>query len=129
MSTDDSSSNTQTQGRTFQEPPVSRTGARLAQPEQNGQSAAGYPPQGQQQAAAQGQRNGSEQGNGVTQPQQQPQQQQAQGQAQGQQQGQGGNFPWGSPFPSLHLWPLNETFVMKMIHLPPGERVRPPFTA
>lgn len=37
--------------------------------------------------------------------------------------------PWGSPFPSLHLWPLNETFTTKMIHLPPvgseteGERV------
>jgi hypothetical protein len=36
--------------------------------------------------------------------------------------GQGGHgeeMPWGGPFPSLHLWPLNETFATKMIHLPP----------
>ncbi|GHJ87254.1 hypothetical protein NliqN6_3656 [Naganishia liquefaciens] len=32
--------------------------------------------------------------------------------------------PWGGPFPSLHLWPLNETFIMKMIHLPPNERIK-----
>lgn len=51
----------------------------------------------------------------------------------GAQQGNGGNGgeqslqptagSWGSPFPSLHLWPLNETFVMKMIHLPSGQKV------
>lgn len=33
-------------------------------------------------------------------------------------------LPWGAPFPSLHLWPLNETFVMKMIHLPAGQRIK-----
>lgn len=33
--------------------------------------------------------------------------------------GQGEEPPWGGPFPSLHLWPLNETFTTKMIHLPP----------
>jgi hypothetical protein len=39
------------------------------------------------------------------------------------------DVPWGGPFPSLHLWPMNETFPTKMIHLPPclsrvgGERV------
>ena len=32
---------------------------------------------------------------------------------------QGEEIPWGGPFPSLHLWPLNETFTTKMIHLPP----------
>lgn len=30
---------------------------------------------------------------------------------------------WGGPFPSLHMWPVPDTFVMKMIHLPPGQRV------
>ncbi len=35
-----------------------------------------------------------------------------------------GNEPWGSPFPSLHLWPINETFVMKMIALSGNQRVR-----
>lgn len=34
------------------------------------------------------------------------------------------SLPWGAPFPSLHLWPLNETFVMKMIHLPAGQRIK-----
>ncbi|KAI5453359.1 hypothetical protein NCC49_005838 [Naganishia albida] len=105
--------NPQTQARPFQDPPVNRTGGRLAQNEQNA-----YPPPGNQP----GQRNGAEQGNGVQQQQQQQQQQtQPQGQPQAQAQG---SFPWGGPFPSLHLWPLNETFVMKMIHLPPGERVK-----
>jgi hypothetical protein len=36
---------------------------------------------------------------------------------------QSNNLTWGAPFPSLHLWPMNETFVMKMIHLPPGQKV------
>ncbi|WVQ98264.1 hypothetical protein IAU59_005387 [Kwoniella sp. CBS 9459] len=61
---------------------------------------------------------------------------QNQGQSQGQGgQGQGGqgnnnngangsNLPWGGPFPSLHLWPLQDTFVMKMIHLPDGQRIK-----
>jgi len=31
----------------------------------------------------------------------------------------GEELPWGAPFPSLHMWPLNETFTTKMIHLPP----------
>lgn len=31
--------------------------------------------------------------------------------------------PWGAPFPSLHLWPIEDTFAMKMIHLPEGQRV------
>jgi hypothetical protein len=31
----------------------------------------------------------------------------------------GEELPWGAPFPSLHMWPLNETFATKMIHLPP----------
>ncbi|WWC68153.1 uncharacterized protein I206_102076 [Kwoniella pini CBS 10737] len=35
-----------------------------------------------------------------------------------------GNVPWGGPFPSLHLWPLQDTFVMKMIHLPDGQRIK-----
>ncbi|WRT64575.1 uncharacterized protein IL334_001507 [Kwoniella shivajii] len=35
-----------------------------------------------------------------------------------------GNLPWGGPFPSLHLWPLQDTFVMKMIHLPEGQRIK-----
>ncbi|WWC86694.1 uncharacterized protein L201_001571 [Kwoniella dendrophila CBS 6074] len=43
-------------------------------------------------------------------------------------QGQGGQnnggLPWGAPFPSLHLWPLQDTFVMKMIHLPEGQRIK-----
>lgn len=30
---------------------------------------------------------------------------------------------WGGPFPSLHMWPVQETFSMKMIHLPEGQRV------
>ena len=34
-----------------------------------------------------------------------------------------GQGPWGGPFPTLHLWPLHDTFQMKMIHLPVGERV------
>ena len=34
-----------------------------------------------------------------------------------------GQGPWGGPFPALHLWPLHDTFQMKMIHLPAGERV------
>jgi hypothetical protein len=34
-----------------------------------------------------------------------------------------GNQSWGAPFPSLHLWPLQETFSMKMIHLPDHQRV------
>lgn len=34
-----------------------------------------------------------------------------------------GGPAWGGPFPSLHLWPLNETFVLKMIHLPEGQKV------
>lgn len=36
--------------------------------------------------------------------------------------GQGGE-PWGGPFPSLHLWPLQNTFETKMIHLPDGQKV------
>ncbi|WWC59685.1 uncharacterized protein I303_102247 [Kwoniella dejecticola CBS 10117] len=41
------------------------------------------------------------------------------------QNGQGNNgLPWGGPFPSLHLWPLQDTFVMKMIHLPEGQRIK-----
>ncbi|KAJ9093922.1 hypothetical protein QFC19_008155 [Naganishia cerealis] len=91
----------------------------------------GYPPAGHQfpggHQAAQGQR-GQEQGQG-----QAPssgassassQQSQQQGQEAGQQTQQNQTTPWGGPFPSLHLWPLNETFVMKMIHLPPGERIK-----
>jgi hypothetical protein len=31
--------------------------------------------------------------------------------------------PWGGPFPSLHLWPIQDTFQMKMIHLPEQARV------
>ncbi|KAK8847602.1 hypothetical protein IAR55_005461 [Kwoniella newhampshirensis] len=38
--------------------------------------------------------------------------------------GGGGNTPWGGPFPSLHLWPLQDTFGMKMIHLPDGQRIK-----
>ena len=34
-----------------------------------------------------------------------------------------GNVPWGGPFPALHMWPLHDTFQMKMIHLPQGEKV------
>jgi hypothetical protein len=30
---------------------------------------------------------------------------------------------WGGPFPSLHLWPIQDTFQMKMIHLPDQQRV------
>ncbi|WVW78216.1 hypothetical protein I302_100167 [Kwoniella bestiolae CBS 10118] len=45
-----------------------------------------------------------------------------------QNQGQGGQanggVPWGGPFPSLHLWPLQDTFVMKMIHLGEGQRIK-----
>ncbi|TXT05583.1 uncharacterized protein COLE_06903 [Cutaneotrichosporon oleaginosum] len=37
---------------------------------------------------------------------------------------QGNNAPWGGPFPSLHLWPIQDTFQMKMIHLPGGQRVK-----
>lgn len=37
--------------------------------------------------------------------------------------GGGGEVPWGAPFPSLHLWPIQDTFQMKMIHLPEGQRV------
>jgi len=33
------------------------------------------------------------------------------------------NLPWGAPFPSLHLWPIEDTFAMKMIHLPEAQRV------
>lgn len=36
-----------------------------------------------------------------------------------------GYLPWGAPFPSLHMWPLQDTFGFKMIHLPPGQRVSP----
>ncbi|ORY21745.1 hypothetical protein BCR39DRAFT_552966 [Naematelia encephala] len=36
----------------------------------------------------------------------------------------GHSAPWGSPFPSLHLWPIQETFQMKMIHLPEGQRIK-----
>ncbi|OXG99127.1 hypothetical protein C370_07444, partial [Cryptococcus neoformans A1-35-8] len=38
-------------------------------------------------------------------------------------QAQGGE-QWGGPFPSLHLWPLQDTFQMKMIHLPEGQRIK-----
>ncbi|WWD21686.1 hypothetical protein CI109_106172 [Kwoniella shandongensis] len=38
--------------------------------------------------------------------------------------GGGGGTPWGGPFPSLHLWPLQDTFAMKMIHLPDGQRIK-----
>ncbi|WVN87267.1 uncharacterized protein L203_102444 [Cryptococcus depauperatus CBS 7841] len=34
------------------------------------------------------------------------------------------DLPWGAPFPSLHLWPIQDTFQMKMIHLPEGQRVK-----
>ncbi|KAK1921779.1 cell cycle arrest in response to pheromone-related protein [Papiliotrema laurentii] len=34
------------------------------------------------------------------------------------------NLPWGGPFPSLHLWPIQDTFAMKMIHLPEGQRIK-----
>lgn len=37
--------------------------------------------------------------------------------------GQRDGVQWGGPFPSLHLWPIQETFTMKMIHLPEGQRV------
>ncbi|EIW71048.1 hypothetical protein TREMEDRAFT_27547, partial [Tremella mesenterica DSM 1558] len=30
----------------------------------------------------------------------------------------------GSPYPSLHMWPLHDTFGMKMIHLPEGQRIK-----
>ncbi|TXT16079.1 hypothetical protein VHUM_00582 [Vanrija humicola] len=32
--------------------------------------------------------------------------------------------PWGTPYPALHLWPIQDTFQMKMIHLPAGQRVK-----
>ncbi|KAL1413275.1 hypothetical protein Q8F55_001030 [Vanrija albida] len=35
-----------------------------------------------------------------------------------------GTVGWGTPFPSLHLWPIQDTFQMKMIHLPAGQRVK-----
>ncbi|ODO08541.1 hypothetical protein L198_00271 [Cryptococcus wingfieldii CBS 7118] len=35
-----------------------------------------------------------------------------------------GGEQWGGPFPSLHLWPLQDTFQMKMIHLPEGQRIK-----
>ncbi|WVQ79848.1 hypothetical protein IAT38_001948 [Cryptococcus sp. DSM 104549] len=35
-----------------------------------------------------------------------------------------GGQPWGGPFPSLHLWPMQDTFAMKMIHLPEGQRIK-----
>ncbi|WVR04799.1 hypothetical protein IAU60_001811 [Kwoniella sp. DSM 27419] len=35
-----------------------------------------------------------------------------------------GGQGWGGPFPSLHLWPVQDTFVMKMIHLPEGQRIK-----
>lgn len=35
----------------------------------------------------------------------------------------GNGLPWGAPFPSLHLWPIQDTFAMKMVHLPQGQRV------
>ncbi|OXG75109.1 hypothetical protein C350_05288 [Cryptococcus neoformans MW-RSA36] len=38
--------------------------------------------------------------------------------------GGGGEVPWGAPFPSLHLWPIQDTFQMKMIHLPEGQRIK-----
>ncbi|KAJ9122277.1 hypothetical protein QFC22_001697 [Naganishia vaughanmartiniae] len=99
---------------------------------ERGQQHAGYPPAGHQypagQQGAQGQR-GQEQpqsgqpasGGAQAAPSSATQQQ---GQEAGQQAQQNQNVPWGGPFPSLHLWPLNETFVMKMIHLPPSERVK-----
>ena len=37
-----------------------------------------------------------------------------------------GQAPWGGPFPSLHMWPIHETFAMKMIHLPDQQRVSHP---
>lgn len=96
----------------------------------------GYPPvghlgQGQGQGA-QGQGQGQviqtgQTGNGKYQGQGQGQQGstgQQQQQQQTQNQTQTAQPPWGGPFPSLHLWPLNETFVMKMIHLPPSERIK-----
>ena len=39
------------------------------------------------------------------------------------QHGQQQQQPWGGPFPSLHLWPIQDTFQMKMIHLPAGQKV------
>ncbi|KAJ9100510.1 hypothetical protein QFC21_003550 [Naganishia friedmannii] len=98
---------------------------------ERGQQHAGYPPAGHHypagQQGSQGQR-GQEQAQqgqpagGGGQPASSPAAQQ-QGPEAAQQAQQNQNVPWGGPFPSLHLWPLNETFVMKMIHLPPGERV------
>jgi len=35
----------------------------------------------------------------------------------------GNGISWGGPFPALHLWPIQDTFVMKMIHLPEQQRV------
>jgi hypothetical protein len=99
---------------------------------ERGQQHAGYPPArhhypgGQQ--PGQGQRGqeqvqqGQPASGGGQAASSQPSQQQ-QGHEAGQQAQQNQNVPWGGPFPSLHLWPLNETFVMKMIHLPQGERV------
>jgi len=43
--------------------------------------------------------------------------------AQSQSQPNGNGAPWGGPFPALHLWPIHDTFVMKMIHLPDQQRV------
>ena len=33
------------------------------------------------------------------------------------------SLPWTPVYPALHLWPMQDTFVMKMIHLPDGQRV------
>ncbi|KAK4683670.1 hypothetical protein P7C73_g6563, partial [Tremellales sp. Uapishka_1] len=54
--------------------------------------------------------------------QQQQQQQQHQQQQQSQPQQHPPSQPWGSPFPSLHLWPVTDHFIMKMIHLPDHQR-------
>ncbi|OCF44842.1 hypothetical protein I317_01331 [Kwoniella heveanensis CBS 569] len=82
-----------------------------------------FPPrQNQNQNQSSGQYS-SDQGQG-----QNAQNQGGQVQGQGGQAGQGttnaNGLPWGAPFPSLHLWPLQDTFVMKMIHLPEGQRIK-----
>lgn len=41
--------------------------------------------------------------------------------------GHGGDFgqvPWPGQLPSLHLYPLSDSFVPKQIHLPPNTHVR-----
>ncbi|WVF69585.1 hypothetical protein IAT40_004363 [Kwoniella sp. CBS 6097] len=68
--------------------------------------------------------SGSDQGQGQGQGNQNAQSQSPNPGGQGQGGGNGNNLPWGAPFPSLHLWPLQDTFVMKMIHLPEGQRIK-----